>query len=260
MSNRYTCLVLLIVLLTGCADSQNEVPNVQVSREILATRQSGSAMAYIHSLVVDIREDQIASGVTTVLDACLADRENSCTVLDSEVSSSAYQAGSIRIRIEPSGVERLLDLAASLGIVESQRMEAEDLSEAIADTEARLSMLVSYQESLQSLELQASDDIDSLIKISSELTRIQTEIEKLTGEAALQTQRVETDIVHIRFVVGAQIGFWSPISASLSGFGRNLSEGIASAISGTAYVIPWLLVVIPVALLLRLILRRRKRG
>ena len=258
MKSKYVYLVLLLALPFGCSEIGDEIPSAQVSSEMLATRQSGSAMAYVHSLVVDVREDQIATSVTQILDACKSDRANNCTVLESEVSSGAYPTGSIRVRINPQGVEALLNLTASLGIVDSQRMEAEDLTEVIADTESRLAMLLSFRENLQSLELQASEDIDSLIKISSEMTRIQPEIEQLTGEAAYQRQRTETDIVNIRFVARGQVGFWSPISSSLSDFRVNLSEGIASAISGIAYVVPWLLVILPIILLLRYILRRRK--
>ena len=54
-------------------------------------------------------------------------------------------------------------------------------------------------------------------------------------------------------------GFWSPVKRSLGDFGSNLSEGIASAITGAAYLLPGALILFVLGLLVRKVWRMVRR-
>jgi len=253
MPFRTFAAIVVCIICAGCDAVPTDVP-----KDALVPRQPGESMARSHTVSVDVPEDKVASSVKSVVDTCAADRQNECTVLISGLTTGQYETGSVKLRTKPAGVEPIIQLASSFGTVTSQRTEAEDLAEAIADNESRLAMFRSYRERLQALEGKASDNIDSLIKIASEETRVQSEIEKLSGESAFQKRRIETEILNLSFFVHSQASFIRPISESLSSFNHDFSDGIANAIRGSAYVIPWLVLAVPVVLFLRFLLRRRK--
>ena len=72
-------------------------------------------------------------------------------------------------------------------------------------------------------------------------------------------QRVETEILNISVRTGRESGFWSPVFYSLSDFGHHLSEGLSFAITGTAYLLPWLLVLLVIVWSGRKLRRRFKK-
>ena len=71
-------------------------------------------------------------------------------------------------------------------------------------------------------------------------------------------QRVDTEVLSIRFTVDEARGFWGTIGAAFVDFGDELANGIASAILGIAFILPWLVVVIPLLYLVRWIWRRTR--
>jgi hypothetical protein len=88
-------------------------------------------------------------------------------------------------------------------------------------------------------------DIDAAIKIASELSTVQANIERANGEAAYQNKRTTTDLMNIRFGVREQKAFWRPIREAAQDFSGNLSNGASQAITAVAYILPWLFVVVP---------------
>jgi hypothetical protein len=112
---------------------------------------------------------------------------------------------------------------------------------------------------LLELQAKAATNIDAAIKIASELSTVQSNLESVMGEAAYQTKRTTADIVALEFIVPARSAYWRPIRDSLGDFVGNLSAGLSQAITAVAYIVPWLLVVIPAVYLLRFLWRRRGR-
>jgi predicted PurR-regulated permease PerM len=105
-------------------------------------------------------------------------------------------------------------------------------------------MLESHRDRLLLLQEKASDDIESLIKVSSELSEVQSELEKAMGQNAYLSQRVNMDIVNIQFQVKLSRSFWKPITGSLSDFSNNLSDGISGTIVAVAYLLPGIILFI----------------
>jgi two-component sensor histidine kinase len=83
-------------------------------------------------------------------------------------------------------VEDLVGFASGLGRLESRSTTVEDLAEAIQDTQARIEMLTAYRKQLLELRAKATTNIEAAIKIASELSTVQSDIERATGEAALE--------------------------------------------------------------------------
>ena len=212
-----------------------------------------------HSVTIEVPESDLHSSFQRLSDRCTADTANHCTILQSDVSSGQFSTGLIKLRIDPKAVEDLIGFAAGLGRLEHRSTQVEDMAEAIQDTQSRIEMLTTYRKQLLELQAKAGTNIDAAIKVASELSTVQSNLEQATGQAAYQAKRTTTDVVTIRFWVTGQNAFWRPIRDSVQNFFGNLSEGISQAITAVAYILPWLLVVIPGLYLVRFLWRRRGR-
>jgi hypothetical protein len=223
------------------------------------SKESGSTLSREHDVVVEVRESDLEARFRRVAGRCTADIADHCTILQSDLSTGDSPAGRMRLRIDPSAVEDLISFASAGAKLVHRSTAVEDLAEAIQDTQTRLEMLTNYRKQLLELQAKAGTSIDAAIKIASELSTVQSNLESATGEAAYQTKRTTTDIVAFEFIVPAHSAYWRPIRESLRDFVGNLSTGLSQAITAVAYIVPWLLVVIPGLYLLRFLWRRRGR-
>jgi hypothetical protein len=224
-----------------------------------ASSQSTSTLSREHTVVVDVRETELAGGFRRVADRCTSDSEHHCTILQSDLSSGDVPSGFIKLRIDPAAVEDLVSFVVRQGKIERRSTQVEDLADAIADTQARIEMLKNYRQQLLALQGRAGTNVEAAIKLASELSTVQTNLERVNGEAAFQTKRVTTDVVRIEFVVSEHKAFWRPVHEAVRDFLANLSTGLSQAITAIAYIVPWLFVVVPGLYLVRFLWRRRGR-
>jgi hypothetical protein len=255
-------IVLFCLLGTACKrnrDLVSEQPALMAASNAQRAQSAHSSLSREHSVTIEVPESDLRSSFQRLSDRCAADSANQCTILQSDVSSGPFSSGLIKIRIDPKAVEDLIGFTASLGKVEHRSTQVEDLADAIQDTRSRIDMLTTYRKQLLELQGKAGTNIDAAIKVASELSTVQTNLEQASGQAAHQAKRTTTDIVTIHFSVIGQKAFWHPIREAARDFLGNLSEGISQAITAVAYILPWLLVVIPGLYLLRFLWRRRGR-
>jgi Domain of unknown function (DUF4349) len=262
-SGRFRVLLvaaLLLLTCSGCSRGGNAMRVMTPATvQKLRTPSETNTLSREHTVVVDLSEAALEAGFRKLVDRCMADSDHHCTILQSNLSSGQWPAGLIKLRIDPAAVEDLVAFASSLGRLESRATTVEDLAEAIQDTQARIEMLTTYRKQLLELRAKATTNVEAAIKIASELSTVQSDIERATGEAAFQTKRVTTDVVTLRFDVTEQRAFWRPVREALRDFLGHLSEGMSQAITAVAYIVPWLFIVVPGLYLLRFLWRRRGR-
>jgi len=239
MFKKLFILFLMLFTVTACAKNQvDENAKGEFSGSVISKRQGVKYLAYEHSITVDVKEENLSHAYETTIAKCLNDTKNNCTILDSKISRGKYPSAYIRIRIKPEGVKGILAFASNKGRVIQESTHVEDLAKPILDNKQRLKMLESHRDRLLMLQEKASDDIESLIKVSSELSEVHSKLEKALGQNAYLSQRVNMDIVNIRFQVKLSRSFWKPIYSALSNFLNNLSEGISGTIVAIAYLLP----------------------
>ncbi len=256
------CLLLAIIIsLSACSSSETTFDNAsggKSSEAELKQRSTNNYLAYEHSVTVDTTEESISSLYQNIINTCSEERTKNCTILNSNIDSGKFISAKIKLRISPDGVDDIIAIATKEGKVTNQSTSVEDLATDIIDGAKRIDMLKSYREKLIALEKKASDDIESLIKVSSELSAVQSQLEAAEGSKAHLVERVNLDIVNITLVVEASRSFWRPIIESLDEFGNHLSEGIAEAITGIAYLTPWFIVLLGFVYILRFLWKRSK--
>jgi hypothetical protein len=221
--------------------------------------QEHGTLSREHSVTIDVPEIELETRFRRVVDRCTADSAHHCMLLQSDLSTGQFPAGVIKLRIDPDAVEDLVTFAGNLGRLEHRSTSVEDLADSIQDTQSRIEMLTNYRKQLLALQAKAATNVEAAIKIASELSIVQGDLERATGEAAYQTKRVTTDIVSINFAVAEQRAFWRPVREAVRDFLGNLSNGVSQAITAVAYIVPWLFVVVPGLYLLRFLWRRRGR-
>lgn len=214
-------------------------------------------MAYEHAVSLDVEASRIAAIHAATEAACRALVEAQCVVLDSRLDTGTDTSASLKLRARPDGVRRLLAELATQGDVIHQSVKAEDLAAPIDDTARKLAMLEDYRSRLEALRADADGDIDALIKVNRELASVQGDIESLSGQRAHLLQRVDTEILTVSLTSTSSRSFWQPIGVAFSDFGGDLAEGVASAITGTAYLVPWGIVLVVLVWIGRKFLRRR---
>jgi hypothetical protein len=256
-------LVAFIVAIAGSACSRNDSPPaagaaLKMSQRDHASPEHGT-LSREHSVVIDVPETELETRFRRVADRCTGDSAHHCTILQSDLSSGQSPSGLIKLRIDPGAVEDLVTFASDLGKLEHRSTTVEDLADSIQDTQLRIEMLTNYRKQLLELQAKAATNIDAAIKIASELSTVQGNLEHAAGEAAYQAKRVTTDIVTISFAVAEQRAFWRPIREAVRDFFGNLSNGMSQAITAVAYIVPWLFVAVPGLYLVRFLWRRRGR-
>lgn len=218
---------------------------------------SNRFLAYEHHLEVTLKNAEIEKTFNALVDLCVKDTRFNCSVLHSSNQGGEYANASLRLRLKSEGVEELSKRAAEGGEVVSQSTQAEDLGGAVADAEKRIEMLTSYRDRLLELEKKPDNDIDSLIKISSELATVQTQIEYTSGEKQRLYQRIDLDILNISLRSDYEFAFYEPVTEALGTFFENLSEGIAIFINVVAYLLPWIIAITILLIVIRKYWRKK---
>jgi hypothetical protein len=240
---------------TGCERSYRSADYASAPAEARAAAPD-STLAIEHDVAVELDDDDIGKAHQAVLDACKVDTENPCTVLESTVRHGEVSEASLRMRVGPKAVEPLVKLAAGLGEVAHRTTRAEDLAKPILDTDKRLAMLEAYLEDLLRLRQQSRQEVDALIRVAAEIAKTQSELDAAKAEQAQLRQRVDLQILAIRFYSEQLGSFGATIGEAMSEFGMNLGSGIAQAIVGLAFLLPWLVILIPLLFLLRRLWRK----
>jgi Domain of unknown function (DUF4349) len=250
--------VISAMAIAGCSN-QNAARMGQAALMVQKDRpaQGPSTLSREHSAEIDVPESDLTASFRRVTDRCTADSEHHCVILQSDLSSGQYPSALVKLRIDPTGVDDLVSFASSFGKLQRRSTKAEDLADAIADTHARIEMLTAYRKQLLDLQGKAATNVEAAIKIAGELSTVQTDLERASGEAGYQVKRTTTDLLSIDFVVSAHKAFWRPIHEAAGDFLQNLASGISQAITAVAYILPWLFVIVPGLYLLRFLWRRR---
>jgi hypothetical protein len=264
MNARILLSILFVVILAGCSDSlETQQSQAFISDAEYNQREKTKYLAYEHHLVVELGLEEIRGKYEEILSFCGEDEKFSCTILESSLSSSDFSGSSsssadIRLRIKPTGVKSLFELASNKGRTSHQSTKIDDLAKDVIDTEKRLSMLTAHRDRLIELQQTESADIDALLKIAKELASVQSELEQTAGKEQYLLKRINMDLVTISYRTTHDRQFWAPIIRAAKNFFYELSDGISSAIGVVAYSIPFFLLLITALVILIKVWRRLK--
>jgi hypothetical protein len=258
----------LLLVLTGCS-SKNEprsaaAPGNRANALMLTAsapmeRQPDNTLAYEHNVNIETPEEKLAARIEAVRAACNADKANGCTLLEiSNLLVNEVPQGSVRMRVAPGSVNTLIALASEGGRVVNSRTYAEDLAQPMADTDRQLSLLNLHRQRLTEFMGRKDIGVEQLITVSKELASVQSQIEHFDSQRANLRRRVDTELLTLNWSapVSAYQSAQTPVRDALKSFGSNFREAVAQVLVFLAYVLPWLVIVVPGLILVRWLWRR----
>lgn len=116
-------------------------------------------------------------------------------VVSSQVEAQEWASFSVRVRAANLGV--VLDQLGALGKEESRETSSEDVTEDVSDLEADLANQRALRDRLRDL-LKRAKDVKEILAVENELTRVQTEVERLEGRLRLMQTNVALSSISVR--------------------------------------------------------------
>lgn len=197
-------------------------------------------LAYEHHVEINAEAAQLPALLEAAQKLCHASADDACVVLESRIGSGEQAHAKLKFRAKGSGIAKLIAALSRHGVLVNRSSIAEDLSAPIHDGAKKLQMLKNYRAKLEALQGKAATELDSLIRLTRELAEVQSQIEELDGTQAKLIQRVDTEILHVDISTSHQKSVWRPVSEAGSQFGSMFAHGVGTAISATAFLLPWI--------------------
>lgn len=252
---------VVLVTLAGCQQKQPSSAMSFAAQEASGSSPTNAArdtLAYEHAVSVELDKETVPERLREIEAACKADSASGCTILESSMRSrERMPSASIRMRLAPGGVDALIALAGRDGKIVERTTHAEDLAQPVADTERALSLLSVHRDRLVDIMKRKDLPIEQLITVSKELATVQSQIESATSENANLRRRIDTDLLTIGLSPPMADVFseTTPVRDALRASGSNFREAMAMVIAFISALVPWLFVVLPGLMLLRMFWR-----
>lgn len=249
----------MTMCLFACSDARNVVGKpMEAMIESGEPHKDSNTLAYEHTVNLNAASGEISKVYSAITASCMKVMSPKCVVLESNIQSGNRVEAFLKIRAEPAELKKIMGDLKQFGDIHSQSSKAEDLAGPMADGKRTLAMKVEYRSRLEDLLKKATNDIESLIKLNKELAEVQSQIEAISGENAFMQKRVQTEILNLYirpFISGSA---WGSSTSLLSDINSSLASGSLSAITGLAFLLPWMLV-ISIFTYVIVIFRRRKQ-
>lgn len=117
-------------------------------------------------------------------------------VVDSVARGESRASVKSTLRVPAEDFEVMLSEIRELGAVEREEIRGEDVTEQIVDLEARLRSQRKLEQRMLGL-LDQSQDIEAILKVEQELSRVRTEIERMEGKRQSLRDRVQLATIDV---------------------------------------------------------------
>ncbi|HEY3392318.1 MAG TPA: DUF4349 domain-containing protein [Lacipirellulaceae bacterium] len=157
-------------------------------------------------------------------------------------------SGRWRVRIPVERFDAFLDGVAQLGVAESRKQTAQDVTEEFVDLEAQISNKKKLEERIVELVNNQSGEIKDVIEVERELGRVRGEIEQMEGRLRYLTNRTELTTVSIfarevdDYVPPQAPSFANQIQRAWANSLQSLQNFGQQAVVAAVYAFPWIIV------------------
>ena len=270
---------LAIWLVLGGCDKPSSAPPppapaaVAPSQAMRVAASRVVKLAYSHNLQLGMPAASVKPRYERAIKNCLDDATLNCIVISTsinlgEASAGANPSATLTVRLPhdalaPFEADLLTPLPGETPgdvVLRSRSTSADDLTTAIADLDRRQAQLMDYRDRLTSLSQRPDVRVEDLIKIESELSGTQSQLEAIAAQKKTLDQRVDTESLSIFFGSRDNVGnVLGPIVEAWRQAGRVLGDSAATAIRVAIAALPWLPLAAIGLLLVRFAFRRWRR-
>lgn len=236
-------LLMTTALLAGCSSGGGDSEDASAGAALSADGQAADTEAG-GGTEIDLR---VAPGDAVIRTAELAVRVDDVGEAADEAGRLARAAGgrvesedrsgdgsggsaSVQLRVPPPAFDETVAALVALGDERHRHLGTQDVSEQVADLDARLATQSASVARVRAL-LDEADALGEVVQIESELTKRTADLEALQARLAALEAQVDLSTIVVRF--DSQGG---PIVGDALGFGDGLSAGW-SALTATGRVV-----------------------
>lgn len=260
---RWMFLFALTTVLAGCSgrhDGLNDkaapaAPAAAVA-EARVEHKRAASVAYEHTIAMEVPAGHTRQVAEAVQKACAALPERGCTLVGASIRGGDLGGATVRMRVVPDGVNKVLASLDGRGKLMAQSIDSEDLAEPVQDGERKLAMLAGYRDQLQALARQRALDPEALIKLHRELAEVQSEIDTASTSHAQLRRRIDTELVTVTLLEEGKAEQAGKVREAMDEFGADFLRGVAGLITFVASAIPFVLA----GAVVHLVWRRVRRG
>ncbi len=271
---------LLLAALAGCGNRSEQAPasanrslDMAAAPEAMlakgmagasATEATPKYLAERQFWVFELPEKAIEARWQAHVDLCRAD----CEVLNASLSKSAHAPVSahLEIRVGRPSAARLLSAMAGPEVTE-RRIEREDKTLQVVDTEARLKNQAELRDRLRNLLATRNGALKDVLETERELARVQGDLDSLAAQRKTLANETEKILLFADYrpepTLG-KTGAMQPLVEAWRSAGRAFAESLSAALLFIVQVLPWLVIVTPVIWgtwkLLRRLFNWRRKG
>lgn len=255
---RSTVLLLLVLAIAGCAKrttaDASGAPPLDGS-----TAPEGTALAYEHEAEVTLPDAAtLLSASEAVAASCREQRFGDCALLGVEQRGGDWPSASVTLRLAPSAVAPTLGLVTEAGGTLTRRTTtAEDLADAFADLKRERDSLQAQRRHLDAAVEGRTLSASDAIALAAESGRIDARLAELDASERTQQRRLDTNRLTIELRLDREA---EARDAAFDGLGGRVvaqfADGVAEALTGLAYLLPLVLVLMLPTLGLALLWRR----
>ena len=167
----------------------------------------------------------------------------------------------LTVRVPSDRFDEVLGDLAELGAVLDRSVRTEDVTDQVVDLQGRLDNARASTERLRAL-FEDAQSVDQVVAVEAALTEREAEVEGLAGQLQVLEDEADLSNISLTFTVEGE----PEVDDDIPGFLRGLETGwvafrtvLAVAVTVIGFVLPFMIVVLPVALVGRWWLRRRRR-
>lgn len=177
---------------------------------------------------------------------------------DTKVSPVGPSEARLVVGVPSEKLDGVLTELERVGTVSYRSSSSQDVTDTYVDTEARVKTMQAGVDRLRALLAKASS-LEQIITLESELTRRQADLDALQARLADLDQRVAQSEVTVTLWTSdaeppdTSNGFLDSLRGAWDAF----LSSITVILTGLAVLLPWLVIALLVALVLRRVLRRR---
>jgi hypothetical protein len=220
------------------------------------TTTTALLLAYSYSATLSLPADNVTKVMKAHESKCVTAGPTLCQVVTAASQKDGdFVTANLSIRATPTwlgtfrtGLEQ--DAKTGGGKVEAQGVTSEDLTRNITDSEARLRALKSLRTRIEALIASRPGKLSDLLEAERELARVQGEIDSFESNLSVMRARVNMSTMDLNYrsrqiAVGG--GTFEPLGDAITGFFGVMAGSLAALITFLAAVLPFALVLVPVA-------------
>lgn len=235
-----------------------------------ASPAAAPMLAYMHQVTLSAPAREVAPLMARHQAACIAAGPAQCQVVGSSTNALGENTVSamLSIRGEPKWLATFrdgldADARKADGRVTARSVSSEDLTRQMTDTDAYLRAQTALRTRLEALLASRPGRLGELLEIERELARVRGEIDAAQSNLAIMRARVAMSTLDLSYQSqSAPVveGTFAPLTNAIDGFIGTLAAGFGAIITLIAFLLPWLIVLIPAGWLGARWLRRRREA